>query len=313
MLLNILDLILYYLVLLIFVLIGVAFFTLFERKVLGYINNRKGPNKVFIMGLGQAISDGVKLFGKEYFLPYLSMYLLFFLSPMTIFFLSISLWMIMPVYFHFLDFYFGLLFFFCLTGLSVYALIFSGWSSNSKYSIFGAYRGVAQTISYEVSLALIMMSFVFLIESYNLEEFSLYQDMCWLIFMMMPLGMVWFVSLLAESNRTPFDFTEGESELVSGFNVEYSGYFFALIFLGEYSSILFMSMMYVIMFMGGFSFFYIMKVMVIVFLFILIRGTLPRFRYDNLMYLAWKIYLPMSLNFLVFYLGYKGFLNIYLL
>nr|YP_010564895.1 NADH dehydrogenase subunit 1 [Pallenopsis patagonica]UZA61350.1 NADH dehydrogenase subunit 1 [Pallenopsis patagonica] len=303
---------LYYLIMLVFVLVGVAFFTLFERKVLGYVNNRKGPNKVLFLGLGQAISDGVKLFGKEYFFPYLSMYFLFFLSPMIIFFMSLSLWMILPVYFHFLDFYFGLLFFLCLTGLSVYALIFSGWASNSKYSIFGAYRGVAQTISYEVSLALVMMSFVFLIESYNLEDFNSYQDMGWLIFMMMPLGAIWFVSLLAESNRTPFDFTEGESELVSGFNIEYGGYFFALIFLGEYSSILFVSGMYVVMFMGGIGVFYTLKVMFIVFMFILIRGTLPRFRYDNLMYLAWKIYLPMSLNFLIFYLGYKSFLSIYL-
>nr|AAS18917.1 NADH dehydrogenase subunit 1 [Achelia bituberculata] len=307
------DLLLIYLFMLIFVLVGVGFFTLLERKMLGYINNRKGPNKVGIIGLGQPISDGLKLFTKEYLFPYLSIYGLFFISPLLIFLLTLVMWLCMPLLNHFLDFKFGLLYFLCLTSLSVYALIFSGWSSNSKYSIYGAYRGVAQTISYEVSLALIMLSFVYLLGSYDLEDFSINQCYSWMFFFMIPLSLMWFVSMLAETNRTPFDFTEGESELVSGFNIEYSSFFFAVIFIGEYASILFMSNLFSILFLGGWSNFYMVKVMLMVLIFILVRGTLPRFRYDNLMYLAWKVYLPMVINFLVFYILLKLFIMTFIL
>nr|UZA61312.1 NADH dehydrogenase subunit 1 [Rhynchothorax sp. JZ-2022] len=303
-----LDLLLIYLLLIIFILVGVGFFTLLERKILGYLNNRKGPNKVGVIGLGQPISDGLKLFSKEYLFPYLSIYMLFFISPMFIFFLSLIMWLSLPLLNHFLDFKLSLLYFLCITSLSVYALIFSGWASNSKYSIYGAYRGVVQTISYEVSLALIMLCFVYLVGGYSLEEFYLYQQNCWMVFFMFPLALMWLVSMLAETNRTPFDFTEGESELVSGFNIEYSGYFFAVIFIGEYSSIMFMSNLYVILFLGSWSSLYMLKVMTLIFLFILIRGTLPRFRYDNLMYLAWKIYLPSVINFLIFFVSFKIFI-----
>nr|YP_004021102.1 NADH dehydrogenase subunit 1 [Ammothea carolinensis]ACY00261.1 NADH dehydrogenase subunit 1 [Ammothea carolinensis] len=307
------DLMLVYILMILLVLVGVGFFTLLERKVLGYVGNRKGPNKVMLLGLGQPLVDGVKLLSKEFIIPFSSVYLVFMLCPLFIILLSLLMWLCLPLINHFIDFNFGLLFFLCIIGVSVYALIFSGWSSNSKYSIFGSYRGVAQTISYEVSLMLVMMSFIMITGSYNLELFSVYQHNIWMIVIMMPLGMIWMVSMLAETNRTPFDFTEGESELVSGFNVEYSGIMFVFIFIGEYSSIMFMSSLFVILFLGGLNYIYMFKVLLIIMLFIVIRGTLPRFRYDNLMYLAWKIYLPLSINFLFFFLGYKIFLYMYLL
>nr|YP_010561801.1 NADH dehydrogenase subunit 1 [Ammothea clausi]UYX57748.1 NADH dehydrogenase subunit 1 [Ammothea clausi] len=307
------DLLFIYIMMVLLVLVGVGFFTLLERKVLGYVGNRKGPNKVMILGLGQPLVDGLKLFSKEYILPFKSVYLIFMLCPVLMILLSLLMWLCMPLMNHFVDFKYGLLFFMAVTGMSVYALIFSGWSSNSKYSIFGGYRGVAQTISYEVSLSLVMLSFVMLVGGYNLEYFSIYQDSIWMIVFMLPLSMIWLVSMLAETNRTPFDFAEGESELVSGFNVEYSGIFFVFIFIGEYSSIMFMSGLYVILFLGGLSYLYMFKVLLMILLFILIRGTLPRFRYDNLMNLAWKIYLPTAIHFLFFFLGFKMFLYVFML
>nr|QJF46463.1 NADH dehydrogenase subunit 1 [Hydrelia parvulata] len=292
------------------VLIGVAFLTLLERKVLGYIQIRKGPNKVGIMGILQPFSDAIKLFTKEQIYPLYSNYISYYFSPVINFMLSLMIWMLMPYYFNLFSFNLGILFFLCCTSLGVYTVMISGWSSNSNYALLGGLRAVAQTISYEVSLALILLSSIILIMDFNLINFSLYQNIIWFLFIMMPLSMCWFSSSLAETNRTPFDFAEGESELVSGFNVEYSSGGFALIFLAEYSSILFMSMLFVLIFMGGYnlSLFFYLKFVFISFLFIWVRGTLPRYRYDKLMYLAWKTYLPISLNFMLFYLGLKIFL-----
>nr|YP_010572780.1 NADH dehydrogenase subunit 1 [Ochlerotatus caspius]UZH36838.1 NADH dehydrogenase subunit 1 [Ochlerotatus caspius] len=298
------------LLLVICVMVGVAFLTLLERKVLGYIQIRKGPNKVGFMGLLQPFSDAVKLFTKEQTYPLLSNYIFYYFSPIFSLFLSLLIWMCMPYLIKLYSFNLGVLFFLCITSLGVYTVMVAGWSSNSNYALLGGLRAVAQTISYEVSLALILLSFIFLIGNYNFLNFYLYQKYMWFIVFCFPLALVWFASCLAETNRTPFDFAEGESELVSGFNVEYSSGGFALIFLAEYSSILFMSMLFSVIFLGSdiYSIMFFLKLTMISFLFIWVRGTLPRFRYDKLMYLAWKSFLPMSLNYLFFFIGLKIFI-----
>nr|UFZ13757.1 NADH dehydrogenase subunit 1 [Sialis kuwayamai] len=298
------------LVLVICVLVGVAFVTLLERKVLGYIQIRKGPNKVGFWGIPQPFCDAIKLFTKETTIPLVSNYLSYFMSPVISLFLSLVVWMIMPYLTLMYNFNLGLLFFMCCTSLGVYTVMIAGWSSNSNYALLGGLRAVAQTISYEVSLALILMSFVILISSYSLLDFYNYQKMFWFILLLFPLSLVWLSSCLAETNRTPFDFAEGESELVSGFNVEYSSGGFALIFLAEYSSILFMSMLFCLIFLGAdtMNLIFYVKLTVLSFIFIWARGTLPRYRYDKLMYLAWKSYLPFSLNFMMFFFGLKVFL-----
>nr|ALO77191.1 NADH deshydrogenase subunit 1 [Elateridae sp. GENSP01] len=295
------------LVLVVCVLIGVAFLTLLERKVLGYIQIRKGPNKVGFMGIPQPFSDAIKLFSKEQTNPIMSNYWSYYFSPVFNLFLALILWVCIPFFTLFLHFNLGMLFFLCCSSLSVYTIMMAGWSSNSNYSLLGGLRCVAQTISYEVSLALILLSFLVLISSLSIFDLVLNQNYIWFFFIGIPLSMVWFVSSLAETNRTPFDFAEGESELVSGFNIEYSSGGFALIFLAEYSNILFMSMFFSLLFLGGdlVSWFFFLKLVFISFVFIWARGTLPRFRYDKLMYLAWKSFLPVSLNYLFFYFGLK--------
>nr|ASY98287.1 NADH dehydrogenase subunit 1 [Acontista multicolor] len=298
------------LILIIFVLIGVAFFTLLERKILGYIHLRKGPNKVGFLGILQPFSDAVKLFCKEYIYPSLSNYLLYYICPVFSLLLSLVLWMLMPYINGLFNFNLGLFFFLVCTSMGVYTVMLAGWSSNSNYALLGGLRAVAQTISYEVSLALILLSFVFLINSYSLMDFYYFQMSMWFVFLCLPLSNVWFASCLAETNRSLFDFAEGESELVSGFNIEYGSGGFALIFLSEYSSILFMSMLICVIFMGSDlnSLLFYLKLSLIGFMYVWIRGTLPRYRYDKLMYLAWKSFLPLSLNFLLFYLGLKIFI-----
>nr|AMP43754.1 NADH dehydrogenase subunit 1 [Leptogaster longicauda] len=295
------------LLLLVSVLVSVAFLTLLERKVLGYIQIRKGPNKVGLMGVPQPFCDAIKLFTKEQTYPLLSNYISYYFSPIFSLFLSLLVWMSMPLVVKLYSFNLGILFFLSCTSVGVYSLMVAGWSSNSNYALLGGLRAVAQTISYEVSLALILLSFIFLIGGFNLFLFYDYQGYVWFLFVSSPLAMVWFVSCLAETNRTPFDFAEGESELVSGFNVEYSSGGFALIFMAEYSSILFMSMLFSVIFLGSdlFNLFFYFKLISVSFLFIWVRGTLPRFRYDKLMYLAWKCFLPFSLNYLLFFIGLK--------
>nr|YP_009115123.1 NADH dehydrogenase subunit 1 [Neocapritermes taracua]AIZ68309.1 NADH dehydrogenase subunit 1 [Neocapritermes taracua] len=298
-----------FLLLMIFVMVGVAFLTLLERKVLGYIHIRKGPNSVGFVGILQPFSDAVKLFTSEQYFPLVSNYLIYYFSPVFGFFLSLLIWLLIPYLSGFISFELGLLFFLACTSLGVYTVMIAGWSSNSGYSLLGGLRALAQTISYEVSLAFILLSFVILICSYNLAYFYFFQVYLWLIFLSLPLSFVWFISCLAETNRTPFDFAEGESELVSGFNVEYGGGGFALIFLAEYASILFMSLLFCIIFLGSdlYSFFFYVKLTFISFLFVWVRGTMPRFRYDKLMYLAWSSFLPLSLNYLLFFIGVSCF------
>nr|AQP28669.1 NADH dehydrogenase subunit 1 [Nasutitermes sp. 3 TB-2017]AQP29859.1 NADH dehydrogenase subunit 1 [Nasutitermes sp. 4 TB-2017] len=299
-----------FLLLMIFVMVGVAFLTLLERSVLGYVHIRKGPNSVGFIGILQPFSDAIKLFSSEQYFPIVSNYLIYYFSPVFGFFLSLLIWLLIPYLSGFISFELGLLFFLACTSLGVYTVMIAGWSSNSGYSLLGGLRALAQTISYEVSLAFILLSFVILVCSYNLVYFYFFQVYLWLIFLSLPLSFIWFISCLAETNRTPFDFAEGESELVSGFNVEYGSGGFALIFLAEYASILFMSLLFCIIFLGSdlYSFFFYVKLAFISFLFIWVRGTVPRFRYDKLMYLAWKSFLPLSLNYLLFFIGVKCFI-----
>nr|QWB85637.1 NADH dehydrogenase subunit 1 [Neandra brunnea] len=289
------------LILIVCVLVGVAFLTLLERKVLGYIQVRKGPNKVGFAGLIQPFSDAIKLFSKEQSVPYMSNFNIYYFSPVFNLFLSLLIWMVIPFFTVSVNFNFSFLFFISISSLGVYTVMLSGWSSNSNYALLGSLRSVAQSISYEVSLALILLSFLFLILSVNIIDMGSYQNYIWFIFLLFPLCLMWLVSGLAETNRTPFDFAEGESELVSGFNVEYSSGGFAMIFLAEYANILFMSFMSCMLFLGGdiMSWFFFFKVVLLAFFWIWVRGTLPRFRYDKLMYLAWKSYLSVSLNFLL--------------
>nr|YP_002808469.1 NADH dehydrogenase subunit 1 [Scylla serrata]ACO07189.1 NADH dehydrogenase subunit 1 [Scylla serrata] len=297
-----------YLVLIICVLIGVAFVTLLERKILGYIQIRKGPNKVGYMGLFQPFSDAVKLFSKEQTVPIMSNFIIYYFCPVFSLFLSLLVWSVVPYNVGLVSFNMSILFFFCCLGMGVYSVMVAGWASNCKYSLLGSLRSVAQTISYEVSLALILLSFIVLLGGFSLELFNKYQDYIWFTFLSLPLSLIWFASCLAETNRTPFDFAEGESELVSGFNTEYSSGGFALIFMAEYSKILFMSVLFVIVFLGGSpcSLMFYLKSMFLAFIFVWVRGTLPRLRYDKLMYLAWKSFLPVSINYMFFFIGVKS-------
>nr|QIT06481.1 NADH dehydrogenase subunit 1 [Novacerus sp. FZ-2019] len=299
------SLFLCYLMMLLGVLVSVAFMVLLERNFLGYIQIRSGPMKVGYLGILQSFSDAIKLFIKEQMLPINSNMLVYYLSPVFSFFIMMLLWLVLPNYLNLMNFFLGGLFFFCCTSFGVYTLMGSGWSSNSNYSMLGAIRGVAQTISYEVSMALIFLSFIFFTLSYKFIGFSDNQELIWFFLISLPLFFCWLASMLAETNRTPFDFAEGESELVSGFNVEYGSGTFALLFLAEYGMIIFMSYLMVLLFWGGMLsiFFFNLKSLLVCFFFIWVRGTLPRFRYDKLMNLAWKSFLPVSLSFLIFFSG----------
>nr|UUG47419.1 NADH dehydrogenase subunit 1 [Ips subelongatus] len=287
------------------VLIGVAFLTLLERKVLGYIHIRKGPNKLGFIGLLQPFSDAIKLFSKEQTFPIFSNLVVYYLSPIMNLLFSLLLWLSFPFYSVNFSFSNSLLFVLSISSLGVYTVMLAGWSSNSNYAMLGSIRSIAQMISYEVSLILILLSFLFLIFSFNLSDYSMFQENVWFIFLLLPLSVMFLISLLAETNRSPFDFAEGESELVSGFNVEYSSGGFAMIFLAEYASILFMSMISVVVFLGAdvFNFWFFFKLGFIGFFWIWARGTLPRYRYDKLMYLAWKSFLPASLMYLMLYVS----------
>lgn len=298
------------LLLVICVIVGVAFLTLMERKVLGYVQLRKGPNKVGFIGIPQPFSDAIKLFTKEQTYPLVSNYISYYFSPVFTLFLALVIWLCIPYLTKLYSFNLGVLFFLCCTRIGVYTVIIAGWSSNSNYALLGGLRAVAQTISYEVRLALILLSFIFLVGGYNFLYFIIYQEYVWFLVICFPLALVWFASSLAETNRTPFDFAEGESELVSGFNIEYRRGGFALIFLGEYARILFISILFTVIFLGSdiYSIIFFIKLSFVSFIFIWMRGTLPRFRYDKLIYLAWKRFLPFSLNYLILFIGFKIFI-----
>lgn len=288
-------------------MIRTAFLTLLERKVLGYIQIRKGPNKIGLIGILQPFSDAIKLFSKEQTFPYISNFYIYYLCPLLNLLVSLFIWTVIPFISWFLNFNFSILFFLCISRLRVYCIIIAGWSSNRNFAFLGRLRCIAQSVSYEVSLSLILISLIFFSLSLNFYSILNFQYYVNFIFLSFPLFLIWIISCLAETNRTPFDFAEGESELVSGFNVEYRRGGFAIIFLAEYSSIIIIRIITCLLFLRSsiFSFIFFLKSSFIVFLFVLIRGTLPRFRYDKLIYLAWKSFLPVSLNFLIIFFNIK--------
>nr|YP_009227772.1 NADH dehydrogenase subunit 1 [Ictalurus cf. pricei USON-01115-1]AHZ57945.1 NADH dehydrogenase subunit 1 [Ictalurus cf. pricei USON-01115-1] len=292
------------------VLLAVAFLTLIERKVLGYMQLRKGPNIVGPYGLLQPIADGVKLFIKEPIRPSTSSPFLFLTPPMLALTLALMLWAPMPLPHPVTDLNLGMLFILALSSLAVYSILGSGWASNSKYALIGALRAVAQTISYEVSLGLILLSIIIFTGGFTLQMFNMTQEAIWLLIPAWPLAAMWYISTLAETNRAPFDFTEGESELVSGFNVEYAGGPFALFFLAEYANILLMNTLSAILFLGAMHFPHapeltsmniMMKAALLSMLFLWVRASYPRFRYDQLMHLVWKNFLPMTLALILWH------------
>lgn len=294
--------------LVIFILVSVGFFTLLERKFLGYVQIRKGPNKIGYLGLLQPFRDGLKLFLKEQFFPINSNYLIFIFCPLFGLLQSLLLWILFPFFSNLLELNLGLIFFLCCSRVGIYSLIICGWSSNRIYSMLGCIRRVSQAISYEVRLSLILLCYFILLDTYNFIRFFYIKSSLWLIFISFPLFICWCSCCIAETNRRPFDFSEGERELVSGFNVEYGGGGFSLLFISEYSSIIFMSLISSIIFLGCdiISFGFYLKVIFFCFLFVWVRSTLPRFRYDKLMYLAWKCFLPLSLNYIIFFIFVKS-------
>nr|YP_009408800.1 NADH dehydrogenase subunit 1 [Deroceras reticulatum]ASL05735.1 NADH dehydrogenase subunit 1 [Deroceras reticulatum] len=279
------------------VLLSVAYFTLLERKVLGYIQIRKGPNKVGVFGVFQPLADALKLFMKEKVNLVSSNSIVFYVTPVIGFMLGLLIWFLYPSHWAINFVVWGVLCFFCISSLNVYITMMAGWGSNSKYAFLGAIRAAAQTISYEVMMILVLIFPITMLSAF-----------CWnkalssfpSVFLFYPVMIIWFTSSLAETNRAPFDFAEGESELVSGFNIEYQGGLFALLFLAEYMSIIFISMASVVWFLGGASYLiYIMLILLISGGFLFCRSAYPRYRYDLLMLLCWKCFLPFSLSVLM--------------
>nr|ACY26032.1 NADH dehydrogenase subunit 1 [Murina cyclotis] len=286
------------------VLLAVAFLTLLERKVLGYMQLRKGPNIVGPYGLLQPIADAVKLFTKEPLQPLTSSPMLFIIAPTMALTLALTMWTPLPMPHSLMNMNLSMLFILALSSLAVYTIMWSGWASNSKYALIGALRAVAQTISYEVTLAIIILSLLLMNGSFTLPTMITTQEYIWLLIPSWPLAMMWFISTLAETNRAPFDLTEGESELVSGFNVEYAGGPFALFFLAEYANIIMMNALTIILFLGAYhnsmapelyTLNFTTKTILFTAFFLWIRASYPRFRYDQLMHLLWKNFLPLTL------------------
>ena len=315
MFLDILIIVLKILLIVVPLLLFIAYLTYFERKVIGAIQLRKGPNVVGPFGLFQPIADGIKLLTKETIFPDNSNKLIFIFSPILTFTLALIGWAVIPVDYKIVlaDINVGVMYIFAVSSLGVYGIIMAGWASNSRYAFLGALRSAAQMISYEVSIGLIIISVLITSGSLNLTEIVMKQQNMWYVIPHFPMFIIFFISTLAETNRAPFDLPEAESELVAGYNVEYSSMSFGLFFLGEYGNMILMSSMSTILFLGGWlppvdiSFFqnipgfiwFLLKVTFLLFLFLWVRATLPRYRYDQLMRLGWKVFLPLSLAWII--------------
>ncbi len=299
------------------VLIGMAYATYFERKALGAFQLRMGPNRVGPFGLWQPFADAVKVFTKETVIPAGANRLLFLFAPMLTFMLACMAWAVIPVNngWAVSDMNVGILYLFAISSLGVYGVIIAGWASNSKYAFLGAMRSAAQMVSYEVSIGFVLVSVLLCVGSLNLNQVVLAQSHVWFCFPLLPMFIVFLISMLAETNRAPFDLPEGESEIVAGFFVEYSAMAFALFYLGEYTNMIMMSALASILFLGGWQaplgltfipgvFWLSAKICVIMFFFFWVRATFPRYRYDQLMRLGWKVFLPLSLLWLVLTAGF---------
>ena len=297
-------------------LISVAYFTIVERKFMGSIQRRRGPNVIGFLGLLQPLADGLKLFAKETILPSNSNLYVFLLAPVLTFVLSLIGWAVIPLAETVVisDMNLGILYLFAISSLSVYGIIMAGWSSNSKYPFLGSLRSAAQMISYEVSIGFIIINICVCCGSFNISSIIICQEKIWFIIPLFPMFILFYISMLAETNRHPFDLPEAEAELVSGYNVEYSAMTFALFFLGEYANMLLMSSFSSILFLGGWlplfnflplpgSFWFSIKILIGVLFFVLTRAALPRYRYDQLMHIGWKSFLPLSLGYLMFTVG----------
>jgi NADH-quinone oxidoreductase subunit H len=299
------------------VLLAVAFLTLLERKLLASVQLRRGPSIVGVFGILQPLADGLKLFVKEAILPSQASQLVFLLAPLITFSISLITWAIIPFGYSlvFSDLDLGLLFFFAISSLAVYGIIIAGWSSNSKYAFLGSLRSAAQMISYEVSIGLIIINLILFVGSFNLTKIVVLQEKVWFLIPFLPVFFLFIISGLAETNRPPFDLPEAEAELVAGYIVEYSAVSFAFFFIGEYSNIILNSTLSALLFLGGWhsfinfslvsivSFSFLLKILFMLFFFILVRAALPRYRYDQLMQLGWKFFLPLSIALIFFYLG----------
>jgi NADH-quinone oxidoreductase subunit H len=307
------------------ILLAVAFLTLLERKLLASVQLRRGPAMVGLFGLLQPMADGLKLFVKEVIIPSQASQLVFILAPLITFSISLITWSIIPFGYGivFSDLDLGLLFFFAISSLSVYGIIIAGWSSNSKYAFLGSLRSAAQMISYEVSIGLIIINLIIFVGSLNLTKIVIAQEKIWFLIPFSPIFLLFIISGLAETNRPPFDLPEAEAELVAGYIVEYSAVSFALFFIGEYSNIILNSTFSALLFFGGWNFPFnfqilpivsvslLFKILIMLFFFILVRAALPRYRYDQLMQLGWKFFLPISIAFIVFYIGVAFSFDLY--
>jgi|TARA_B110000444_G_scaffold67047_1_gene63011 NADH-quinone oxidoreductase subunit H len=307
-------------------LVIVAFLTYAERKVIASVQLRKGPNVVGPFGLLQPLADGLKLFSKETIFPTVSNKIVFILAPMIAFSLSIAAWAVIPIADGWVisNINVGILYLFAVSSLSVYGIIMAGWASNSKYAFMGALRSAAQMVSYEVSIGLVIVTVLLCVGSLNLTAIVYAQQSTWFVFPLFPMFIVFFISALAETNRAPFDLPEDESSLVGGYFTEYSSMLFAMFFLGEYAAMIMMSGMATILFLGGWLapfdigilnyipgfVWFSLKTSLILFIFLWVRATFPRFRYDQLMRIGWKVFLPFSLLWVVLTSGFLIIFNL---